>query len=294
MFLMLANVLKRCDLAIVSSAPTSEMTISDDSLSTTDWQEMGIFEKVTVLRALCDARLNRPDIEQTTEVYSHELHSRAFIDVVLSRICQRIHFVLSLSEKIREETNYGISATLVSIAIHGARTTSKCPQLSNQWKLSSHCTVESNFISTCRTSNWECVCRTLEEWNAFIEKFRKTCSRKNSSSRDRQLLERLVALNTELPETYARQERERQRRWNSYEPKRASTRLEAKRQQRIEFEEITQEQKARHDKFLEFRRRQEEVIAKEKERLERQERVKRREGTAESTARCEHARSLCL
>ena len=128
----------------------------------------------------------------------------------------------------------------------------------------------------------------MEEWSAFIEKFRKSCSRKNSSSRDRQLLERLVALNAELPETFARQERERQRRWNSYEPKRASTRLEAKRQQRMEFEEITQEQKARHDKFLEFKRRQEEIIAKEKERLERQERVKRREGTAESTARCEH------
>ena len=69
---MLANVLKRCELAIVSSVPTSVMTISDDSISTTDWQEMGIFEKVTVLRALCDARLNRPDIEQTTEVRLNE------------------------------------------------------------------------------------------------------------------------------------------------------------------------------------------------------------------------------
>ena len=65
---MLSNILKRCDLAIVSSAPSSIMTISDDTISTTDWKEMGIFEKVTVLRALCDARLNRPDIEQVTEV----------------------------------------------------------------------------------------------------------------------------------------------------------------------------------------------------------------------------------
>jgi len=91
-------------------------------------------------------------------------------------------------------------------------------------------------------------------------------------------LERLIVLNAELPEIYARKERDRQRRWTSYEPKRSSTRLEAKRQQRLEFEEITQEQKVRHEKFLEFKRRQEETIAKEKERLERNERVKRREG----------------
>jgi hypothetical protein len=94
-------------------------------------------------------------------------------------------------------------------------------------------------------------------------------------------LERLIVLNAELPDIYARKERDRQRRWTSYEPKRSSTRLEAKRQQRLEFEEITQEQKARHEKFLEFKRRQEETIAKEKERLERNERVKRREGSIE-------------
>ncbi len=68
MFLMLSNVLKRCDLTIVPSIPSSVMTISDDTISTTDWKEMGIFEKVTVLRSLCDARLDRPDIEQVTEV----------------------------------------------------------------------------------------------------------------------------------------------------------------------------------------------------------------------------------
>lgn len=68
MFLMLSNVLKRCDLNVVSSPPTSVLTISDDTISTTEWKEMGIFEKVTVLRALCDARLNRPDIEQVIEV----------------------------------------------------------------------------------------------------------------------------------------------------------------------------------------------------------------------------------
>lgn len=66
---MLSNVLKRCDLNIVTSPPpTSLTTISDDTISTTEWNEMGIFEKVTVLRALCDARINRPDIEQVTEV----------------------------------------------------------------------------------------------------------------------------------------------------------------------------------------------------------------------------------
>ncbi len=68
MFMMLSNVLKRCDLTIVSSVPSSMTSISDDSISTTDWKEMGIFEKVTVLRALCDARIDRPDIEQVTEV----------------------------------------------------------------------------------------------------------------------------------------------------------------------------------------------------------------------------------
>ncbi len=66
--MMLSNVLKRCDLTIVSSVPSSVTNISDDSISTTDWKEMGIFEKVTVLRALCDARIDRPDIEQVTEV----------------------------------------------------------------------------------------------------------------------------------------------------------------------------------------------------------------------------------
>jgi hypothetical protein len=129
-----------------------------------------------------------------------------------------------------------------------------------------------------RTSTWECTCRTLEEWTTFIDKFRKTCSRKNSSTKDRQLLEHLIKLNADLPEIYARKERDRQRRWTSYEPKRSSNRLEAKRQQRLALEEITQEQKVRHDKFLEYKRRQEETVAKEKERLERYERVKRREG----------------
>lgn len=69
MFMMLSNVLKRCDLNITtSSTPSTIMTISDDSISTTNWQEMSIFEKVTVLRALCDARLNKADIDQVTEV----------------------------------------------------------------------------------------------------------------------------------------------------------------------------------------------------------------------------------
>ncbi len=66
--MMLSSVLKRCDLAIDSSISSFVMTISNDTISTTEWKEMGIFEKVTVLRALCDARLDRPDIEQVTEV----------------------------------------------------------------------------------------------------------------------------------------------------------------------------------------------------------------------------------
>ncbi len=65
---MLSSVLRRCDLTIDSSISSFVMTISDNTISTTEWKEMGIFEKVTVLRALCDARLNRPDIEQVTEV----------------------------------------------------------------------------------------------------------------------------------------------------------------------------------------------------------------------------------
>lgn len=68
MFVMLSSVLKRCDLTIIPSIPSSTTTISNDSISTTDWKEMGIFEKVTVLRSLCDARLDRPDTEQVTEV----------------------------------------------------------------------------------------------------------------------------------------------------------------------------------------------------------------------------------
>jgi len=76
MFVMLSNVLKRCeDLRIIPSDPSTMMTISNDSIATTDWQEMSIFEKVTVLRALCDARLNKADIDQVTEVNrSLEIH----------------------------------------------------------------------------------------------------------------------------------------------------------------------------------------------------------------------------
>ncbi len=50
--------LKECDdLTITSSTPTTIMAISNDSISTSDWQEMSIFEKVTVFRALYDVRL---------------------------------------------------------------------------------------------------------------------------------------------------------------------------------------------------------------------------------------------
>ncbi|CAF0760190.1 unnamed protein product [Adineta steineri] len=248
MFMMLSNVLKRCDLTIDSSISSFVMTISDDTISTTEWKEMGIFEKVTVLRSLCDSRLNRPDIEQVTEnMPADSLRFEPF------------------GEDSRGNKLWYFGDTRLYI--------------------------DSSSKDT-ETSTWECVCRTLDEWNLFIENFRKTCSRKNSSLKDRKLLERLVTLNTELPELYARKERDRQRRWTSYEPKRSSTRLEAKRQQRLEFEEITQEQKTRHEKFLEFKRRQEETIAKEKERLERNERVKRREERADRIRRRAAAGSL--
>ena len=69
MFNMLSSVLKRCDLTIsTSSTPSTLMAISDDTISTSEWQEMSIFEKVTVLRALCDARLNKAEVDQVTEV----------------------------------------------------------------------------------------------------------------------------------------------------------------------------------------------------------------------------------
>ncbi|CAF2892560.1 unnamed protein product [Rotaria sp. Silwood2] len=248
MFIMLSNVLKRSSLTIVSSVPSSIMTISDDTISTTDWKEMGIFEKVTVLRALCDARLDRPDIEQVTESMS--------------------------ADSIRFEP-FGEDSRGNKLWYFG----------------DTRLYCDSSNKNTA-TSTWECVCRTLDEWNIFIENFRKLCSKKYSSSKDRKLLERLIALNAELPDIYARKERDRQRRWTSYEPKRSSTRLEAKRQQRLELEEITQEQKARYEKFLEFKRRQEEIIAKEKERLERSERVKRREERADRIRRRAAAGSL--
>ncbi|CAF0743398.1 unnamed protein product [Adineta ricciae] len=241
MFMMLSSVLKRCDLTIDSSCSSFVMKISDDTISTTEWKEMGIFEKVTVLRALCDAKLNRPDIEQVTEnIPADSLRFEPF------------------GEDSRGNKLWYFGDT---------RLYSDSPSKDSE------------------TSTWQCMCRTLDEWNTFIENFRKTCSRKNSSLKDRKLLERLIELNAELPEIYARKERERHRRWTSYEPKRSSTRLEAKRQQRLELEEITQEQKARYEKFLEFKRRQEETIAKEKERLERNERVKRREERADRIRR---------
>ncbi|CAF4465651.1 unnamed protein product [Rotaria socialis] len=241
MFVMLSNILKRCDLNITSSTPSNIMSISDDSITTTDWHEMSIFEKVTVLRALCDARLNKADIDQVIEnMPADSLRFEPF------------------GEDSRGKKLWYFGDTRL---------------YSESWNKSTE------------TSTWECICRTLDEWNVFIENFRKSCSKKNSSIKDRQLLERLIALNADLPDIYSRKDRERHRRWTSYEPKRTSTRLEVKRQQRLEFEEITQEQKARHDKFLEFKRRQEETIAKEKERLERSERVKRREERADRIRR---------
>ncbi|CAF0852742.1 unnamed protein product [Rotaria sp. Silwood1] len=248
MFVTLTNVLKRCDLNINLSTLSTTMTISDDTITTTDWHEMSIFEKVTVLRALCDARLNKADIDQVTEnMPADSLRFEPF------------------GEDSRGNKLWYFGDTRLYC---------------DSWNKST------------QTSTWECICRTLDEWNVFIENFRKLCSKKNSSLKDRKLLERLVTLNADLPDIYSRKDRERHRRWTTYEPKRTSTRLEAKRQQRLELEEITQEQKARYDKFLEFKRRQEEIIAKEKERLERNERVKRREERADRIRRRTAAGSL--
>ncbi|CAF2415814.1 unnamed protein product [Rotaria sp. Silwood2] len=248
MFVVLTNALKRCDLNINFSTPSTTMTVSDDSIATTDWHEMSIFEKVTVLRALCDARLNKADIDQVTEnMPADSLRFEPF------------------GEDSRGNKLWYFGDTRLYCDSRNKNT---------------------------ETSTWECVCRTLDEWNVFIENFRKLCSKKNSSIKDRKLLERLIALNADLPDIYSRKDRERHRRWTTYEPKRTSTRLEAKRQQRLELEEITQEQKARHDKFLEFKRRQEEIIAREKERLERNERVKRREERADRIRRRTAAGSL--
>jgi hypothetical protein len=68
LFSTLANVLKRCDLTVVTPVSSTLTSIVNDAISTTNWQEMTIFDKVTVLRALCDTRLNRADVEQVIEV----------------------------------------------------------------------------------------------------------------------------------------------------------------------------------------------------------------------------------
>lgn len=109
---MLSNVLKRCeDLRIIPSDPSTMMTISNDSIATTDWQEMSIFEKVTVLRALCDARLNKADIDQVTEVNrSLEIHRKSKF-CFECRICRLIRFDSNRSAKILVAIRFGISAT---------------------------------------------------------------------------------------------------------------------------------------------------------------------------------------
>jgi hypothetical protein len=196
---------------------------------------------------------------------------------LMCRQCRLIRFVSNRSAKTREEINCGISVTHDSIVNRQVNMSSKSDEhVEFDWERADDQRMTSLF--SCRTSRWQCVCRTLDEWNTFIECFREKCSKRRAPIKDRQLLERLLTLNADLPNLYMRKERDRQRRWTSYEPKRASTRLEVKRQQRLEFEEITQEHKARQDKFLEFKRRQEQTIVKEKERLERYERVRRREG----------------
>jgi len=124
MFVMLSNVLKRCDdLTITSSTPSTIMSISNDSITTTDWQEMSIFEKVTVLRSLCDARLNKADIDQVTEV--RLIRNLKILYESIFRICQLIHFDLNHSVKIHVEINYGILVILDFIVIHGINRLSK-------------------------------------------------------------------------------------------------------------------------------------------------------------------------
>lgn len=126
MFIMLSNVLKRCeDLTINSSTPSTIMTISNDSITTTDWQEMSIFEKLTVLRALCDARLNKADIDQVIEVKTKTKYLNQFLIFFFLRICQLIHFDLNHLVKIHEEINYGILVILDFTLIHQINLLSK-------------------------------------------------------------------------------------------------------------------------------------------------------------------------
>jgi hypothetical protein len=101
------------------------MSISNDSITTTDWQEMSIFEKVTVLRALCDARLNKADIDQVTEVNKNFRNSNFNLIIIIYRISQLIHFVLNHLVKIHVVINYGILVILDFIVIHGINLLSK-------------------------------------------------------------------------------------------------------------------------------------------------------------------------
>jgi hypothetical protein len=134
MFVMLSNVLKRCDdLTVNSSAPSTITDISNDSITTTEWEEMSIFEKVTVLRALCDARLNKADIDQVTEVRLNRI-SLFIFSFVFYRMSQPILFDSNHSVKIHVAINYGISVIPDFIVIHGINLPSKfyrstlCPE----------------------------------------------------------------------------------------------------------------------------------------------------------------------
>ncbi len=131
---MLSNVLKRCDdLTVNSSAPSTITDISNDSITTTEWEEMSIFEKVTVLRALCDARLNKADIDQVTEVRLNRL-SLFIFSFVFYRMSQPILFDSNHLAKIHVAINYGISVIPDFIVIHGINLPSKfyrstlCPE----------------------------------------------------------------------------------------------------------------------------------------------------------------------
>ncbi|CAF0733275.1 unnamed protein product [Didymodactylos carnosus] len=233
--IMLVKCLKKCDLSIPSSIPPQSAP-SEEIILLGDWKEMGVFEKLHILRCLCDARLTQPDVENLTETVSADL----------------IRF-----EPCGEDSKG-----------------------SKMWYFGdTRLYVEKLDKTKSGITSWECVCRTLDEWETFVSSYKQS-----TKAQDKRLLQTLYLLIQELPDIYSRKDRDTQKRSSSlfakYAPKRSSTRLETKRQTRIQKEQFDTEQKERIEKFLEYKKKQEMIIAKEKERLEREGRVKKREERA--------------
>ncbi|CAF0764000.1 unnamed protein product [Didymodactylos carnosus] len=232
---MLAKCLRKCDLTLQSSI-SPQSAPSEETLAITDWKEMSVFEKLNMLRCLCDARLNQPDVENLTETISADL----------------IRFEPCGEDSKGNKIWYFGDTRLY---------------------------VEELDKTKSGITSWGCVCRTLDEWEIFISVYKQS-----TKVQDKRLLQTLLLLIQELPDIYSRKERETQKRssdlFAKYGPKRSSTRLETKRQTRIQKEQFDAEQKERNEKFFEYKRKQEMIIAQEKERLERQDQVKKREERA--------------